>query len=226
MRRVVFALILCAVSALTFTTTSSQAGDWGYYDGPRYSRSYDDYYDRPYYRPYRPYRNYSSDCCYSRVSYYRRAYHDRPYYRSYYDRPHYSYYDRPYYRSRYYDDGYYPRRYSYDSGWYYGRPYYTHYSTYRLPSYYRDYYYDGPRYSSYYGGYSDYGYRSYYRPYYSSYDYGYRSSSIFSSSYNPYTRAAWPYDQPRRYYPEGCRQSRIYDDAGGYVNGNGISCGH
>lgn len=219
MRRVAFALLFCAVSALSFTSHPAQAGDWGYYDGPRYSRYYDGDYDRPHYRPYRSHRGYSSDCCYSRVSYYRRVSYDRPH-RSYYDRPYYrASYDRPYYDRPYHG------RYSYDSGWYYGRPYYTHYSSYRLPSYYRDYYYDGPRYSSYYGGY---GYRSY-RPYYSSYssyDYGYRSTSLFGRSHDPYTRAAYPYDQPRRYYPEGCRRSKIYDDAGGYVWGNGLSCGH
>ena len=241
MRRVALALFLSSLFAVTLQSVPAKAG--GFYDDdyrPRYSRYYEDDY-----RPYRPYRrSYSSDCCYSRVSYYRRAY-DRSYDRSYYDRPYYrsSYYDRPSYRSSYYDRpyrSYWGDRYSRysrydDDGWSYGRPYITHYSTYTLPPYYRDSYdYDyRPRYSSWYGG--GYGYRSYSRPYYSSYysDYGYRNYSGYSSwngswnrGYDPYTRAAYPYDQPRRYYPEGCRRSKIYDDAGGYVWGNGLSCGH
>jgi hypothetical protein len=166
-----------------------------------------------YERPYRPYYSgYSSNCCYRKAVRYARTYrdYDRPYFRpsyrsSYYDRPYY----RPYYRSAYYDRPSY-----YDSGWRYGRPYYerpyvssyytTSYDPYYYPRY-RSYYPDSRYYSSpsYYGGYS--------RPHY--YNAGWSS---YSSNW----------DQPRSFYPEGCRRSKVYDDAGGWVRGNSLSCGH
>lgn len=193
--------------------------DYGYGAPVRYEGGY---VDRPRYR----YR--SADCCYRRVVRYERTYrdYDRPYYSSRYDRPYYgdryvttrtydSYerpYDRPYYRP------YRPYRSAY-----YARPYHDRYVTTR---YYEGY--DRPYvrpYRSYYGG-AYYGTRYYGARYYGSRSYygaGYEGAAYRYG----YGGNAWRYaNQPRSFYPPGCRPARykVYDDQGGWVWGKRAVC--
>jgi len=115
-------------------------------------------------------------------------------------------YDRPYYRSSNYYD-----RPDYRRSWTYNRPYYR---------------------QSNYGGYTSYSdpgysYRSYhsspsYRSYYSNPAYRYSGNGLsYNTRYSSYYN-----DQPRRFYPAGCRpvKYKIYDDGGGWVWGTRASC--
>ena len=127
----------------------------------------------------------------------------------YYDGGDYRSYERPSHRdhSRY-------RRVVSDDRDYNDRPYYSSES------------HHGSRSNYYEGSYSDTTRDTYHRPYYSTrnYDRPYRSSNYYGTSYTGQTIAYG--NQPRHFYPRGCRPSRykIYDDGGGWVWGNTSVC--
>jgi hypothetical protein len=135
-----------------------------------------------------------------------RSYDERPYYRDNWREPRReARYDRDYDDRRYYSSvprspRYNDSSYSYTTSTTYDRPYYA---TRR---------YDRPNYTSRYYGSGTYGSGTY-----GSGNYGYSNSRYSGTSYN--SSAVAYDDQPRRFYPQGCRPSRykVYDDSGGWV---------